>query len=56
MVMAGREILDRGYGKATQGRDHLVCSYDFSRLSDEQSYTTYELLKLAAPTSMGDTD
>ena len=55
-VMAGREVLDRGYGKATQGHKLESASYDLSRLNDEQLRTTYELLKLASTESIGDTD
>ena len=55
-IRAGREVLDRGYGKATQTSVHAVGTYDFSALSDEQLKATYEVLKLAAPKSLGDTD
>jgi hypothetical protein len=54
--MAGREVLDRGFGKAIQAHDHLVGSYDFSKLTDEQHRTGYEILNLASPTSVGETD
>ena len=55
-VMAGREILDRGYCKPARAYNHAVGTYDFSKLTDEQLRTTYELLKLASPDSIGDTD
>ena len=53
-IKAGREV--RGYGKVTQTSVHAVGTYDFSALTDEQLKATYEVLKLAAPKSLGDTD
>jgi hypothetical protein len=55
-VMAAKEVLDRGYGKATQSHAHAVGTYDFSALIDEQLKATYEVLKLASPKTLDDTD
>lgn len=55
-IKAGKEILDRGYGKARQSSVQAVGTYDFSALSDEQLRVSYEILKLASPKSLGDMD
>jgi hypothetical protein len=55
-IKAGKEILDRGYGKARQSSVHAVGTYDFSALSDEQLRVGYEILKLASPKSLGHPD
>jgi hypothetical protein len=58
---ATREILDRGYGKPAETHKHsdAVGSFDMSRLAhlpDEQIDLVYDVLRLAAPDSMGDSD
>ena|SRR5208337_4568723 len=58
-IMAGREVLDRAYGKAAQPDRHSdnVGNYDLSKLTDDQLRTTYEILKLATPDHViGDAD
>ena len=60
-IKAAKEILDRGYGKTIQ--PHKVSetfgAFDISRLAhlpDEQINMVYDVLRLAAPDAMGDTD
>ena len=57
---AGKELLDRAYGKAAQPHRYNanVCTYyDLSKLTDAQLRTSYEILKLAAPDHvLGDFD
>jgi len=52
-------VLDRGYGKSApppQRRLGGPGSYDFSRLTPDQVRQGYEIAKLMAPDSVGDTD
>ena len=57
-ITAGREVLDRAYGKAAQPYRHSgnVGAYDLSKLTDEQLRASYEILRLAAPDTIGDDD
>ena len=60
-IKAAKEILDRGYGKAPQAHkvSGAISSFDMSRLAhlpDEQINLVYDVLRLAAPDSMGDSD
>jgi hypothetical protein len=58
-IVAIKEVLDRGYGKSApppQRRLGGPGSYDFSRLTPDQVRQGYEIAKLMAPDSVGDTD
>jgi hypothetical protein len=51
-------VMDRGVGKPIQIVKHggAIGSYDLSKLSDEQIRLQRELLRIAAPATIGDTD
>ena len=55
---AAVHLLDRGYGKPAQSTkvSGAVGTYDLSKLTDEQLRSTYEVLKLAAPDTIGEAD
>src|SRR5271157_749430 len=55
---AAVHILDRAYGKPTQSTKGTVTvgTYDLSKLTDEQLRASYEILRLAAPDTIGEAD
>jgi len=55
---AAVHLLDRGYGKPTQSTkgSMTVGTYDLSKLTDEQLRASYEILRLAAPDTIGEAD
>ena len=57
-TVAAKEVLDRGYGKSApppQRKLGGAGSYDFSHLTPEQVRQGYEIARLMAPDSVGDT-
>jgi hypothetical protein len=60
-LIDSREIMDRAYGKSSDNRKVgvTVGHYDMTRLDAmpiEEVRKTYEMLRLAAPQSMGEGD
>jgi hypothetical protein len=58
-MVAGKELLDRGYGKSAPPPQRKLGgpgSYDFSRLTPDQVRQGYEIARLMAPDSVGDAD
>jgi hypothetical protein len=55
---AAIHILDRGHGKPVQSTKGTMAvgTYDLSKLTDEQLRTSYEILRLAAPETIGEAD